>query len=322
MKTKILVTGGNGFLGSKLALYLLKKGYDVTILVRTAAKGERLRKLGCEVVVGELPNKLPQDICEGMDAVFHTAAMVSLWSRGYDEIHKINVGGTIKMLEEAAKSGVRRFVHTSSIAVFGSPGCSVSETMQTPLKSLTGNYARTKYLAEKEVMKSFRKKRIRPVILNPSVIVGKSEDGDMPLAQMFRLFHKPMPFYSDTLFDIVAVDDVVRAHYQAYKKGKPGERFIISGKPMMISDILAKVDEINGFTRTRFKVPSWSGYPVALMFEFLSLFNRKPPPLSREMVKLTRRRSRYSHKKAKRILAYKPRLTDKALVDSINQAAV
>ena len=320
MKKKVLVTGGNGFLGGKLAAFLLEKGYSVTALVRSAAKGERLRKLGCEIAIGELPDGLPPNLCKGMDAVFHTAAMVSLWSRDWEEIYGVNVTGTTRMLEAASEAGVRRFIHTSSIAVFGSPGGSVSESMHPPLKSLSGNYSRSKYLAERQVMRFFRKKLIKPVILNPSVIVGKADGAEIPLAQTFRRMHKPMPFYSDTLFDIVSVDDVVKAHYSAYKKGKPGQRFIIGGKPMYLSEILALVDELNGFKRIRFKVPAWGAYPIALAFELLCLFSGKPPPLSREMLKFLRGKTRFSHKKAQRLLAYKPRLTDKALADSIIQA--
>ena len=320
MKEHILVTGGTGFVGFELIKLLRAKGYRVTALVRSEQKAAHLRALGCGIKIGDLPHKLPPNLCEGIDGVFHTAAMVSLWATDKQRLFEVNVEGTKRLIAQALKYKVRRFVHTSSIAVFGSPGVSVSELMRPSYKSLTGDYSRSKYLAEKAVMKAYRRNKLKAVIVNPSVIVGRSEIGEMPLRAMFRQMHKPMPLYVDTTLDIVAVKDVAKAHYQAYKKSKPGERYIISGKQMKLSQILAVVDELNGFSRRRLKTFAWVAYPVAVIFELIAALKGTSPPLSREMLRLTKRSSKYSHKKAKRLLGYKPRLTVEALKQSITQA--
>ncbi len=317
-KKRVLVTGASGFLGSALAGLLLKNGYEVTALVRSAAKGKKLA--GCRIAVGELPDALPPNLCRGMDAVFHTAAMVSLWGRDREKISRVNVAGTERMLAEAIAAKVRRFIHTSSIAVFGSPGKTVNEKTPTDPGEVRGNYSTTKYMAEKAALRAFQKDGLDTVTLNPSVIVGVNSRAEMPMIETFKLLHRPMPFYSDSRLDLVSLDDVVKGHYAAYKKGRPGERYILSDKSMKLSELLELTDKVRGKKRFRIRVPIWMSYPVALGFELMSGFSGKPPPLSFEMLRFVRRQSKFSHKKAAKELGYKPRRGEQAIMDSIRRA--
>ncbi|RZM25460.1 MAG: NAD(P)-dependent oxidoreductase [Pedobacter sp.] len=113
---KILVTGATGKVGSRFVPRLIAKGYEVTILVRDAAKALP----GAKVVVGDLydPNTLPPAVA-GMDAVIHLAALFRTFTDN-EGIVKTNHTGTVALAQAAIAAGVKRFVFVSTSNVYGS----------------------------------------------------------------------------------------------------------------------------------------------------------------------------------------------------------
>jgi nucleoside-diphosphate-sugar epimerase len=113
---KILVTGATGKVGSRFVPRLIAKGYDVTILVRDAAKALP----GAKVVVGDLydPNTLPPAVA-GMDAVIHLAALFRTFTDN-EGIVKTNHTGTVALARAAIAAGIKRFVFVSTGNVYGS----------------------------------------------------------------------------------------------------------------------------------------------------------------------------------------------------------
>jgi nucleoside-diphosphate-sugar epimerase len=112
---KILVTGATGKVGSRFVPRLIAKGYDVTILIRDAAKAP-----GAKVVVGDLydPNTLPPAVA-GMDAVIHLAALFRTFTDN-EGIVKTNHAGTVALAQAAITAGVKRFVFASTGNVYSS----------------------------------------------------------------------------------------------------------------------------------------------------------------------------------------------------------
>jgi nucleoside-diphosphate-sugar epimerase len=113
---KILVTGATGKVGSRFVPRLIAKGYDVTILVRDAAKALP----GAKVIVGDLydPNTLPPAVA-GMDAVIHLAALFRTFTDN-EGIVKTNHTGTVALAQAAIAAGVKRFVFVSTGNVYSS----------------------------------------------------------------------------------------------------------------------------------------------------------------------------------------------------------
>ncbi|ACU03111.1 NAD-dependent epimerase/dehydratase family protein [Pedobacter heparinus] len=113
---KILVTGATGKVGSRFVPRLIAKGYDVTILVRDAAK----TLPGAKVVVGDLydANTLPPAVA-GMDAVIHLAALFRTFTDN-EGIVKTNHTGTVALAQAAMAAGVKRFIFVSTSNVYGS----------------------------------------------------------------------------------------------------------------------------------------------------------------------------------------------------------
>ena len=113
---KVLVTGATGKVGSRFVPRLIAKGYDVTVLVRDAAKALP----GAKVVVGDLydPNTLPAAVA-GMDAVIHLAALFRAFTDN-EGIVKTNHTGTVALAQAAIAAGVKRFVFVSTGNVYSS----------------------------------------------------------------------------------------------------------------------------------------------------------------------------------------------------------
>lgn len=117
---KILITGATGKVGSRFVPRLLAKGYDVSILVRDAAKALAFVELGARIVTGDLynPDTLPPAV-EGIDAVIHLAALFRTFTDN-EGIIKTNHEGTVALANAAIAAGVKRFVFVSTGNVYGS----------------------------------------------------------------------------------------------------------------------------------------------------------------------------------------------------------
>ena len=102
---KVGITGAGGYVGSHLVASIAQRGHEVVPLSRD--RGFRL---------GEPPSA---ELLAGLDAVIHTAYDFS--ARGWTEIERVNVGGSLALLDAATASGVSRFVFVSSLAAY--EGC-------------------------------------------------------------------------------------------------------------------------------------------------------------------------------------------------------
>src|SRR6185369_4353287 len=119
-----------GFLGNHLAENLRIKGWRVIAIHRPGAEVSRLASWGVELRPGDIsdPDNLLRAMPQDVDAVFHTAAKVSFWSGDHAALYRDNAGGTRNMVEAALLRRAKRFVYTSSVAVYGfRPGMRLDE---------------------------------------------------------------------------------------------------------------------------------------------------------------------------------------------------
>jgi nucleoside-diphosphate-sugar epimerase len=151
-----LVTGATGLLGNNLVRLLVSRGVHVKALARSREKAEKqLADLPVEIVVGEMANVsgFAKEL-NGVDVIFHTAAYFRDNYKGgkhWKQLFAANVLGTAHLFAEAYKAGVRRIVHTSSVAVLsGAPGELIDETMRRNPNE-ADDYYRSKILADRKV---------------------------------------------------------------------------------------------------------------------------------------------------------------------------
>lgn len=165
------VTGATGAVGARLVEALSGAGWSVRTLVR-----REVGFLGGEQIVGDLSDPASLErACEDVQAVFHLAALLHLVDPGAElerEYERVNVGGTTNLVRAAERAGVRRFVHFSTIGVYGSPVGRVDETARPAPASA---YARTKLESERIVLDSSIPE---PVVLRLAAVYGSHVKGN------------------------------------------------------------------------------------------------------------------------------------------------
>lgn len=177
-----LVTGATGFLGGHLTQRLLSDGDQVRILARSAERAKELRDAGAEVRVGDLRDpEAIRGLAEGVDVVYHLAsAIVGPW----EDFEAVDVRGTERLLDEAARAGARRFVYASSVAVYATgetpQDVTLDETGPVADPERAGNYTRAKVLAEQRVREAHGADRIEGVICRLGLIFGPGRSPYFP----------------------------------------------------------------------------------------------------------------------------------------------
>ena len=162
---KVLVTGATGFLGGVLARRLVSEGVRVRGLVRSPEKAAALRDYGIEIVQGDVTDAdAMQRAVEGCNIVFHAAAALG---GDYTKQQLVNVAGTSKVVRAAHAARVERFVHISSVAVYGYR-VKGEVTEAIPPAPGADPYARTKSEAERVVIEG----GVPYTIVRPAMIYG------------------------------------------------------------------------------------------------------------------------------------------------------
>ncbi|HEX9656507.1 MAG TPA: SDR family oxidoreductase [Bacteroidota bacterium] len=302
---KALLTGGTGFLGSNLAEALLQRGYHVRILRRASSDTQLINHLTIEHSIGNTRDiESLGKAMVGIDLVFHTAAMVTFLKQHRDEQLEVNVGGTKNVVQACLVSGVRRLIHTSSIAAIGYPEHGELADEQTPYNwEGTGGYKYSKHAAEQEVYAGI-KRGLDAVIVNPSVIIGE-RDIHFHGGHLLRAVKKGMtPLCVKGGMNIVYVGDVVNGEILAAERGKKGERYVLAGENLTHKDIFRRTARIVG------GIPAVAPLPIpvlrfaAFCLEGVAKVTGTEPLVSRDLVAGAGKFNWFSSEKAIRELGY------------------
>lgn len=208
---RILITGGAGFLGLHLALYLAKKQCTV-ILLDVGGFDKREYPKNCRFVKADIRNKKRVNrLTHNIDVVIHAAAALPLWKE--EEIFDINICGTRSVLNAAYENKVKRFVFISSTAVYGVPKKHpVYET--DPLIGV-GAYGQSKIDAE-AICGEYRTKGMIVSVVRPKTFVGTHRLGVFEILFDWIKDGKKIPLIGDgnNHYQLLDVDDLVEAVYR------------------------------------------------------------------------------------------------------------
>ncbi len=311
------VTGASGFVGANLVRALLARGWIVRALVRGAAPS--LDGLDVERIHGDLFFPGLSASMKGCDAVFHVAAMYSLWRKDRDEVMRVNVEGTRLVLGAARRAGVPRVVHTSSVASIGvrSDGELADELYQSQPEALIGAYKRSKYEGEMEARRAIAAGQ-DIVIVNPTTPVGPWDAKPTPTGDILvRFCTGRMPAYVDTGLNLVNVRDVAEGHILAYERGATGDRYILGNENISLRALLDRLSVLAARPAPTVRLPSFVplAYAAAGEFVFQPLGFRADVPF--EGVRMSRQRMYYDTAKAERTLGFQPNSVTRALSDAV-----
>ncbi len=275
----ILITGATGFLGRNLCQYLVSQGYALRALVRSPSDASFLETLGVEIIRGDVVDAAPvKAAVAGCDYVVHAAAHFRLWGPPEPFI-KTNVEGTRHVVEAALATGVKRFIHISTIIVVGPQEPGVVITEETPYHPYpTDNYAKTKCTGE-QLVQTYVKQGLPAVILRLGALYGPH--GHYAFNRLFfeeflrnwrvqvhRGRHIIFPCY---------VGDAAKAIEAALTRGRVGEIYNISNKSISHKEANQIVSHLADRSSWRINFPGWLMIEFANLLEFIALFTKREP---------------------------------------------
>ncbi len=317
-----LVTGATGFVGAAVVRVLLAQGCRVRALTRHNSDRRNLQGLDLELIEGDLtdPASMTRAI-QGCDALFHVAADYRIWVPDPMAMHQANVMGTRNLMESALTAGVSRIVYTSSVATLGlnADGTPADETTPSSFQTMIGTYKKSKYLAEAEVHKLIAAKNLPCVIVNPSTPVGPRDIKPTPTGRMIvEAAAGRMPAFVDTGLNVVHVDDVAMGHWLAWQRGKIGERYILGGENLHLSQILALVAAHTHRKAPKIRLPVNLLMPLAVGAEAFALLTKREPFVTLDALRMARKKMFFTSAKAEQVLGYRHRPAAAAIADAID----
>lgn len=310
------VTGATGFLGRNIAEALIKAGWDVTALIRATSHAEPLQAMGANLELGNIAavETLTPAIPEGVDCVFHVAGDISLWRGHVHRLESINIRGTENMTAAAQEKGAKRFVHTSSIAVYGNQPGQLTENAVQLGRGSSIDYARTKARAE-EVVQMAVLKGLDAVILNPAAIVGRYDVNGF--ARMFKMMQdKQMPGVPPGSNSFACVREVAKAHIRAAEVGRTGENYLLGGDNQSYLIAVQEAARLLGTKAPKSVTPRMMLKAVARVEEWLAKMGKREPQFTREMAQLVCQYERVDSAKAEAELDYRIVPIAESLVES------
>jgi len=321
------VTGATGLLGNNLVRLLIGKGVKVRALARSVEKARRqFGSLPVEIVQGDLDNVQGfASSLAGVDAVFHAAAFFRDSYKGgthWDELYRINVMGTAKLLNAAYAAGVRRWVHTSSIAVLHGPsGATINETMLRRMED-ADDYYRSKILADREVEHFLESHPdFWAAMVLPGWMHGPGDMGPTSAGQMVLDFaRRKIPGILPGTFSLVDARDVAETQWAVLERGRRGERYLSAGKNMSVASLATILERVTGVKAPTRSLPMPILYLIGGLGEVWARVTRKPVLLSLATVRLMAResgRTTFDHTRRERELGLQFRPVEETLRDEV-----
>jgi dihydroflavonol-4-reductase len=319
-----LVTGATGFVGAAVARALAAQGRPLRLMVRAGSDRRNLAHIRADLVEADLadPASLRAAV-QGCRYLFHVAADYRLWVPNPAEMRRVNVDGTIALLNAAHQAGIERAVYTSSVAALGllPDGRPADENTFVDDHLLIGAYKRSKYDAEQAVRKLVLTGQ-NIVIVNPSTPVGPGDVKPTPTGKMvLDAANGRMPAFVNTGLNVVHVDDVAAGHLLALERGRTGESYILGGENLMLKDLLRIIAAQARRRAPKLRLPIAPLMPIAAVMELIAGRTGRTPVMTREMLRMARKKMFFSSAKAIQTLGYAPRPAREAVEDALDYFA-
>jgi len=258
-----------------------------------------------------------QEAMDGVDAVIHSAAKVSLVAKERNEMFKTNIEGTANLVNIAIEKNIRRFIHVSSVAALGRNvnGETVNEQQPWEEHKLNTNYAISKYSAEMEVWRGIGE-GLNAAIVNPSTIIGYGDWNNSSCA-IFKSVYEELPWYTNGINGFIDVEDVARAIVLLSESDIVGERFILSAENTSFKKLFDAIADSFGKRHPTIEATPFLAEIAWRMEKIKSLFTRKSSVVTKESARIAMSKTYFDNSK---ILKFLPRLSFTPLQQTIEKA--
>ena len=280
----VLVTGANGFIGSRVCRLLFDSGYAIRIICRETSDLSLLKDIPYSKMIADItyPESLRGAI-QGVDFIIHLAGLIA--ARNEAAFLKVNEQGTLNLLNAVRTFNPRlqKFLLVSSVSA-GGPAPGVARREDDPPAPITA-YGRSKLAGETACAPFFE--QIPITIIRPPAVYGP---GDRAILKLFRMAARGFRPYlggGRNRVQMVFVDDLARAIKIALESNRGrGETYVIAeSQAYAVREMLDLIGNIAGKRGIGVSVPLWIAMIAALGSEIIGRLLGKPPIFSREKVR-------------------------------------
>lgn len=309
------VTGATGLVGMHILHELTSKEKPVKALKRSTSNIKEIEQLfefynnsnfnKIEWVEGDILDIVSLDEhMNGVDTVYHTAAIVSFAKRDRHKMFQVNVNGTRNVVNSALGNSVNKIGHISSIAALGRKKNSNTYTEKNKWVEDGNNsyYAMTKNLAELEIWRGIEE-GLKGVMINPGVILGPGNINQSS-GTLFKTVLNGLNYYTNGTNGFIDVRDVARSIIELTEKDISKERFICVSENKPYKELFTTI--ANGLkVKAPQKEASKSLTNLAWKLEALrSIITRKEPIITKETARTSHGQNYYDNSKLTQELDY------------------
>lgn len=314
-----LVTGAPGFLGAHIVRALVERGVAVRGWARPGEPRDNLEGQPVEIVEGDVrDHERALAAMEGIDTVFHAAAVYESWAPDPTLMYDVNLRGTFNVLEAARRAGAR-VVYTASIVALGRPAPGTLGDEDTPYEAwdLDFPYSRSK-LHSMHLAEDFARWGLDVRIVCPGYVMGPGDRTPTPSGQLLlALAQGKAPGYSPGGVAYVDVRDAAEGHVRAAERGRAGRRYIVSGHNIDNKALLQVVSRAAGRRGVAVRLPKAVVVAAARALQRVAIARGKRPDLALPMLAYGLRECFYDNRRAREELGLRFRSFEETVADSL-----
>ena len=318
---RILITGGNGFIGHHIVKRFLKEGYEVVVLVREKSNLENLKDCNVEYHYGDIRDyESIEEAFKNVQGLVHVSALAKDWGN-YKDFYETNVVGVINVLKLSKKYNLKKIVLTGTNSVYGEENSELVKNEKSPMSShykyfgdkiipCKMNYYRDSKKAGKvEAIKYAKENKLTITFVEPVWVYGEGEltGGFYEYIKSAKEKIPFLPGSSKNNFHIIYAKDLAEIFYRAFEKQSIGiESYLAGNVKVDKMDEIYKKFCIEANVNKPKNLPKFIAYPIGFLLELLyTIFRMKNPPvLTRARVNMFYDNIEYSVDKLKDELDY------------------
>ena len=256
---KVLVTGANGLLGHHVVFELVKRQYDVRVIVRSTENIHfDVAKTG--VYVGNFTDyENLKQAAAGCDAIIHIAAVTATHLLHYEDYSKINVEGSALVIKVANELNINRIVYVSSANTigFGTEQEPADECFNIQFPFTESYYAQSKVASEQLFVETSKQSNMHVVIINPTFMIGSHDTKPSSGKLMLMGYKKILMLIPKGGKNFVAVRDVAVSVCNALVQGQTGERYLASGINLSFKEFYSLQSQIENYHQLIIELPDF-----------------------------------------------------------------
>lgn len=307
---RVIITGAGGFIGGHLVVDQLRRGREVTALdLKVGALASHNSNPKLNIIQGDFTDgEMVGKLLPGHDVCYHLASAHLETGVSDSLFWRVNVEGTRDFIERCYQAGISRFVHCSSVGVFGdieNPPADEDSECHPDVA-----YEKSKLAGEQAVKEFAREYGFDTVVIRPAWVYGP---GCPRTLKLIRQIKKRRFFFvgnGQTLRHPIYIDDMVEGFEVAATHDRAsGEVFIMAGPhAVTIKDLSIEIARNLGVPPPRLKLPKAVIWPVCVLFESGGRLMKREAPFTRRSLKFFTGNTAFLIDKANRLIGFTPKV--------------